>query len=181
MSEFLEDELEKVALEVNDLQQQYDKFLADNKQREAAGVAMAPARQAEGEDLLRRLNEARQRQTPLLLLSILQSSDRLELSTRNLQQSSESQVKVAESQVKVSESQARTMDDLLKSSHRLEQFAIYLLVMTAVNIFIVEYTTNLFSGQYGFVGFVGLLVGITAMMAIAFRWPSWIRRKPKIT
>src|SRR2546426_7916972 len=119
MFDSLEDELEAVTIEVNDLQQQYDKFEAENKQREGNGVAMTPVRQSESEGLLRRLNEARQRQIPLLLLSILQSSDRLEAATENLQRSSESQLKVAESQADLSRSQAKVMKDLLKSSHLL--------------------------------------------------------------
>ena len=121
-----------------------------------------------------------------MLLSILQSSDRLEAATINLQQSSESQLKssesqlkVAESHVRVAESQARAVDDLLTSSHRLEQFTIYLMIINVVNIFILEYTTRLFNGSYGLVSFFGLLFGIAAMMAIAYRWPYLIRRRPR--
>jgi vacuolar-type H+-ATPase subunit I/STV1 len=166
VSEFLEDELEKVALEVNDLQEQHDKLLADNKQREASGVVITQVRRSEGEDLLRRLTEARQRQTPLLLLSILQSSDRLESATRTLQQSSESQVKFAESQVRVLESLAQIMKKLLKSSHLLEQLTVYLMVLTGLNIFIIEYGQGLFKDFYGIIGAVGLVAAILAMAAL---------------
>jgi hypothetical protein len=175
MSESLEDALEAVALEVYDLQQQYDKFLADNKQREASGVAMTLTRQSEVEDMLRRLNEARQRQTPLLLLSILQSSDRLEAATRNLQQSSEAQVKVAESQVKVSESQALAIDSLLKSSHRLERLTAYLIVLTALNVFIVGQSyppTDPILRTVWLVGSVGAIIGLAV---IAFGWSRFAK------
>jgi small-conductance mechanosensitive channel len=181
MSELFEDKDKAVEAEIASLEVEAKKLRMFQSQAFLTHHPFPIEQQLELEELHRRIAELQQKQMSNQLASIHESSNRLEGATRNLQQSSESQVKVAESQVKVSESQARTIDDLLKSSHRLEQFAIYLLVMTAVNIFIVEYTTNLFSGPYGFVGFVGLLVGITAMMAIAFRWPSWIRRKPKIT
>ncbi len=166
MSDSLEDELEAVSIEVNDLQEQYDKFVASNKQREGSGVAMTPVRQSEGEDLVRRLNEARQRQIPLLLLSILQSSDRLEVATKNLQHSSESQLKVAESQADLSRSQVKVMKDLLKSSHLLEQFTVYLMVLTGLSIFLVEYTQGLFKGSLGIVGAIGLVGAILAMFVL---------------
>ena len=175
MSESLEDVLETVALEVNDLQEQYDKFLADNKLREAAGVAVTPARHSEGEDLLRRLNEARQRQTPLLLLSLLQYSDRIEQATRNLPQSSASQAKVAESQVKVSESQALAIDSLLKSSHRLERLTAYLIVLTALNVFIVGQSyppTDPTLKTVWLVGSVGAIIGLAV---IAFGWSRFAK------
>ena len=178
--------LSKASEAVRLLEKELDKFNSYNSLREAVGT-LTPARAIEGQQLQNRLYEARQWQTSLLLESLNTSSNRLESATTNLQRTSEAQVKVAESQVrvaeshvKVAESQAKAVDDLLKSSHRLEQFAIYLLVMGAVNIFIVEYISKLFEGPYGIVSFVGLLLGITAMTAIAFRWPYWIRRRPRM-
>ncbi len=137
-------------------------------------------KQLELEELHRRIAELQQKRVSNLLASIRESSNRLEGATKNLQQSSESQVRVAELHVKVTESQAKAIDDLLRSSHRLEQFAIYLLIMNAVSILIVEYVSGLYNGSYGLVGFVGLLLGISAMMAIAFRWPDLIRRRPRM-
>jgi len=180
MPESLGGMFEAISAEVTSLEQQIEKVRADDEIRIAAGPGITPARGSELAEQERKLDGARQRQLSLLLTSISESSNRLEATTRNLQQSSESQVRIAESHVKVSESQAKTIDDLLRSSHRLEQFAIYLLIMSAINVFIVEYTTGLFNGSYGIVSFVGLLLGIAAMAAIAFRWPYWIRRMPRM-
>lgn len=187
MSESLEDALESATVEVNDLQEQYDRFLADNKQHEASGVSMTSARQSEGEGLLRGLNESRQRQNPLLLLSILQSSDHLEAATRNLLQSSESQLKfsesqlrVAESHVRVAESQARAIDNLLTSSRRLEQFTIFLLVVGFLNVFIIEYTTGLLNGPLGIGTIAAFVVAILVLSVVAIRWDRTIRRNPNV-
>ena len=119
MSDSLDDWLRKTSEEVRDLEQQFDKFNRDNALRLTMGT-LPPARIAEGQELQSRLYEARQRQTSLLLESLNASSNRLESATTNLQQSSEAQVKIAESQVKVSESQVQAVEDLLRSSHRLE-------------------------------------------------------------
>jgi hypothetical protein len=92
----------------------------------------------------------------------------------------ESQVKVSESQVRISESQARAIDDLLRSSHRLEQFAIYLLIVNVVSVLVIYYINGLFNGPLGITSFVGFIVAILGMTAIAFRWPSLIRRNSNI-
>ncbi len=113
-----------------------------------------------------KLRDARQKQTALLLDSISRSSNRLEAATMNLQQSSESQLKVARSQADLSRSQVKVMKDLLKSSHLLEQLTVYLMVLTAFNIFIVEYTQGLFNGSLGIVGAVGLIGAILVMLAL---------------
>jgi hypothetical protein len=183
VSDSLDDRLRKTSEEVRDLEQQFDKFNRDNALRLTMGT-LPPPRIAEGQDLQSRLYEARQRQTSLLLESISASSNRLEGATSNLQKTSESQVKVAESQVKVTESlvsvsetQARTMKDLLRSSHRLEQFTIYLIIFSALNIFIVEYVSGLTNSTYGLFAWVGMIGAITAMMAIAARWLWLIRKK----
>jgi len=56
----------------------------------------------------------------------------MDASTKSLQKSSEAQLKVAESQ-------ARAINNLLKSSRTIEQFSLFLIVLTIVNLFIVEY------------------------------------------
>jgi hypothetical protein len=132
------------------------------------------------EEAYRSLNNARQRQLSVLLTSINESSNRLEGATRNLQQSSESQVKVAESHVKVAESQARAVDDLLRSSHRLEQFTIFLLVIGAINIFIIEETTGLLNGPYRDVDIVAFVIAILGLTWIGFRWVRAIRKNPNV-
>jgi hypothetical protein len=171
VSESLEAKLKAVTAEVTSLEREYDKFLAGNEERVASGVAMTPARQSEGEELQRKLNEARQRQLSLSLLSISESSNRLETATRNLQQSSESQVKVAESQVRVSESQAHAINDLLRSSHRLEQFALFLIILTALSIFIVEQSIAPSDPTLKTVWIVLFIGAILALTAYAYRWP----------
>jgi len=181
VSDSLDDRLRKTSEEVRDLEQQFDKFNRDNALRLTMGT-LPPARIAEGQELQSRLYEARQRQTSLLLESLNASSNRLESATRNLQQSSEAQVKIAESQVKVSESQvtisrsqSQAVEDLLRSSHRLEQFTLFLLIVNAVNVFIIEWTAGLLNGPYGIFSFVGFVAAILALTAVAYRWPERVR------
>ncbi len=162
LPESLEDRLKAATAEVTSLERQLDNFYEEFKLRVATGTTVTLAREADRQELIGKLNEARQRQLSLLLRSISDSSNRLESATRNLQQSSESQVRVAESQVRVSESQSRAINDLLRSSHRLEQFAIYLLILNVVNIFILMYTTGQFNG----------LIGIASFYRNSFRYNS---------
>jgi hypothetical protein len=118
------------------------------------------------DETFRKLNNARQVQLSHLLTLVHESSNRLESATRNLQQTSESQLKVAESQAEISKSQVKVMKDLLKSSHLLEQFTVYLMVLAALNIFIVEYVAGLFKNLYGIVGAGGLVGAILAMFIL---------------
>ena len=166
MSESAEERLNRLFEEVLSLEQQIDKFREHNKLRIAVGQLITHERDAEGYALQARLSEARQRLTSLILASTRESSLRLEVATRNLQQSSESQLKVAESQTDLSRSQVKVMKDLLKSSHLLEQLTVYLMVLTGLNIFIIEYGQGLFKDFYGIIGAIGLVATILVMAAL---------------
>ncbi len=166
MSESAEDRLNRLFEEVLSLEQQIDKFREDNKLRIAVGQLITHERDAEGYALQARLSEARQRLTSLILASTRESSLRLEAATRHLQQASESQLKVAESQTDLSRSQVKVMKDLLKSSHLLEQLTVYLMVLTGLNVFIIEYGQGLFKDIYGIIGAIGLVATILVMAAL---------------
>lgn len=141
-SDSLEDQLIAVTIEVNGLQQEYDKFIADNKKREASGVGMTSARQSEGEDLLRKLNEARQREIPLLLLSLNRSSNRLETSAESLKESSNSQVKTTERLKESVDSQINITQKLLTSSRSLEILTLFLILLAFATIVVIVAQAN---------------------------------------
>ncbi len=178
MPDSLEDKLKAVSAEVASLEQQIDKIQADNEIRIAAGSSITLARRFELEELERKLNSARQRQLSLLLTSISGSSNRLETVTKNLKETSESQVKIAESQVKVSESQAQAIRDLLRSSHRLEQFTLFLIIIGALNVFIVEQSIAPSDPTIRTVWLVASIVAILALTVYAYRWPRLRKDKP---
>jgi hypothetical protein len=190
MSESLEDKLKAVATEIANLEVQVTELstlLEDLYKSRGIIPIEGPKSHRALEELYSKLNNARQRQLSLLLSSISDSSNRLEAATRNLQQSSEAQVRVAESQVKVSESQisvmrgqSKAIDALLNSSHRLEQFTIFLLVIGAINVFIIEETTGLLNGPLRDVSIVAFVVAILGLTFIAFRWVRAIRKNPDI-
>jgi hypothetical protein len=178
MPDSLEDKLNTVSAEVASLEQQIDKIQADNEIRIAAGSSITSARRFELEELERKLNSARQRQLSLLLTSISESSNRLETVTKNVKETSESQMKIAESQVRVSESQAHAIDDLLRSSHRLEQFALFLIVLTALSIFVVEQSIAPSDPILKTIWLVVFIGAILALTAYAYRWPRVREGKP---
>jgi predicted HAD superfamily phosphohydrolase len=112
MSESPEDRLKRLAIEtgqVRDLERQLDEYKENNKLRLAVGQSITPAREAEGEEVRNKLDEARQRLYYSLLTSISESSAHMDAATKSLQKSSEAQLKVAESQ-------AEAINNLLKSS-----------------------------------------------------------------
>jgi hypothetical protein len=129
------------------------------------------------EEAYRSLNNARQRQLSVQLSSINESSNRLEAATRNLQQSSEAQLIIAESQHQTMESQAKAVNDLLKSSRTIEQFSLFLIVLTIVNIFIVEAVSGILKGELGVMETIADVVLIVILMAVAYRWPNRLLRR----
>ena len=96
----------------------------------------------------------------------------MDASTKSLQKSSEAQLKVAESQ-------AEAINNLLKSSRTIEQFSLFLIVLTIVNLFIVEYVSGLLQGTLGIGTAIALLVLIFMLMAIAYRWPNRLLRRTR--
>jgi len=180
MSESVDDKLREVAQAIADL----EKKLEDGKKQARqlglyADFSIVPgaretheARIQQLEDMEQKLRDARQKQTALLLDSISRSSNRLEAATRNLQQSSEAQVKVAESQ-------AEAINNILKSSRTIEQFSLFLILLTIVNIFIVESVSGLLQGALGIGTAITLLVLIFILMAIAYRWPNRLLRRSR--
>jgi hypothetical protein len=168
-----EDRLKRLAIEtrqVRDLERRLAEYKENNKQRLAAGLNITPARQAEGEELRNELDEARQRLYYSLLTSISESSAHMEAATVSLQKSSEAQLKVAESQ-------AKAIDDLLKSSRTIEQFSLFIIVLTVVNIFILEAVSGLLKGELGVVEAIADIALIALLVVIAYRWPKrlWSR------
>jgi Flp pilus assembly protein TadB len=140
----LEDKLRAVAAEIAGYEVEANKLRMFQSQAFQMHQSWPIEKQVELEEWHRRIAEAQQKQVAILLGSIGDSSNRLEVATRNLQHSSESQVKVAEaqvkvseSQVKVSESQVKTTKRLLKSSMNLETFTLYLIVVAMANIVVV--------------------------------------------
>jgi Flp pilus assembly protein TadB len=164
VSDSLDDRLRKTSEEVRDLEQQFDKFNRDNALRLTMGT-LPPARIAEGQELQSRLYEARQRQTSLLLEYISGSSNRLEVATKTLNQTADTQLRTAESQSKTAESQVRVTSKLLRSSRRLEKLTVFLIVVTLANIVVV--VENILPLLY-----TVILMGFVLLaLFFAFRYP----------
>ena len=161
MPDSLEDKLKAVAIEIAGLEVEANKLRMFQSQSFLMQRPFPIDKQLELEELHRKISEAHQKQMSYLLGSIGESSSRLETATKNLKESSESQVQVTKK--------------LLGSSHRLEQFALYLVVLTVLSIFIVEQSQGPTDSILRTIWFVLSIVAILALMVLAYRWP-WMRK-----
>jgi hypothetical protein len=178
----LDDKLRAVATEIVKLEKQITEILDEHDGLSETRTPIpteGPWSEKTLTEAWKKLSNFRQAQLSYFLASISESSNRLETATKNLKESSESQVKITESQVRVLESQAQAIDDLLRSSHRLEQFALFLIVLTALNIFVVEQSIAPADPTLKTIWLVLGIVSIVALTIFAYRWP--LMRKDKLT
>ena len=171
----LEDKLKAIAAEIAGLEKEIAELSALHEDLYKSGQPIpigGPKSQKKLDELYKKLNSARQVQLSYLLASISESSAHMEEATRGLQHSSESQLEVARAQ-------SRAVDDLLGSSHRLEQFTIFVLIIGAINVFIIEYTAGLLNGPLGYATIVAFVVAILWLTLTAFRWTRIVRRRAR--
>ena len=161
MPDSLEDKLKAIAIEIAGLEVEANKLRMFQSQSFQMQRPFPIDKQLELEELHRKISEAQQKQMSYLLASIGRSSSRLETATKNLKESSESQVQVTKK--------------LLGSSHRLEQFALYLIVLTVLSIFIIEQSQAPNDPTLKTIWFVLSIGAIVALMVLAYRWP-WMRK-----
>lgn len=173
MSETLQSKLKSISEEISKLEDEKNDVTKLVHDLYSSGQSVPTPTQVRMEEAYRNLDDARQRQLSLLLTSISESSANMEGVTKNLQRSSESQLEVAQDQ-------SRAVDALLGSSHRLEQFTIFVLIISAINIFIIEDTNHLLNGPFGYATIVAFVVAILYLTWIAYRWPRIIRSATKL-
>ena len=170
MPDSLEDKLKAVAIEIAGYEVEASKLRQFQSQAFQMKQPFPIEKQLELEEWHRRIAEAQQKQMSYMLASISESSNRLEMATKNLKDTSDAQVAWTETQVEFTQR-------LLGSSHRLEQFALYLIVLTVLSIFIVEQSQAPTDTLLRTIWFVLSIVAIVALMAVAYLWPRVRKNK----